>query len=373
MIGVTLTQVLVVVSAVAQTPTARVGDVTHLQGQGPNVLMGFGLVNGLNKTGDGDGYLPTMRALAKLNERFGAPVGSLDDLKGTKNVAIVRVEVVIPDGGAREGERLDVTVTADAAKSLAGGALVSCPLVHQDREVAGLFATASGRIVVDEEIPTRGTIYGGARMERDVFMNVLASGSELGATGLRHPWIEPDERYITLVLDEAHAGWPMAAAIAQALDGGLGILADLDRVALAVDSRNIVVLVPRAQHDDVASWIRDVERQDILMEPNEARVTINRSAGTIVFTGDVRLSPVVVSQAGMTITVANPAPDGTVPRAAFEQHRFVGLELGDTPNANVGDLLEALNQLNVAFKDRVSIIKEIHRAGKLHARLMEER
>jgi flagellar P-ring protein precursor FlgI len=209
-------------------------------------------------------------------------------------------------------------------------------------------------------------------MERDVFMNVVVTGAELRTVGFTSRWIKPHETYITLVLDEAHAGWSMAAAVAQAVDKELGISADLDRVALAMDSKNVVVVLPEHQRGDPASWIRDVERTPILMESNEARVTINRNSGTIVITGDTRLSPVIVSQKGLTVTVANPLPDGTVPRPAFEEEDFVALDSEADRRPQVRDLLEALNRLKVPFEERVSILEEIHRAGKLHARLLYE-
>jgi len=290
-----------------------------------------------------------------------------DDLG--QNAAVVMLEVVIPEHGAREGDLLDISVTALAADSLAGGRLLSTPLVYHDHNVEGLFRFGRGRVVVDPTIPTTGRIRHGARMERDVFINVVASGAQLRATGLGSPWIRANQSYVTLVLDEEHAGWTMAVAIAQAVDKELSISADVERVALAVDSKNIVVLLPKHQRADPASWIRDIEQTPILMESNEARVTINRRAGTIVITGDTRISPVVVSQRGMTVTIANPGPDGTVLLPAFEQQRFVPLDTQRNRSANVSDLLEALNRLQVSFEDRASILEEVHRAGKLHAQL----
>ena len=217
-----------------------------------------------------------------------------------------------------------------------------------------------------------GVIRDGARLERDVFVNVLAAGEELRGSGLLNPWIEPKRSYLTLVLDDAHAGWAMATSIAQAVDKELSISADVDRVALAVDSKNVVVLVPDHQLGDPASWIRDVERTPILMEAGEARVTINRRAGTIVVTGETRISPVIVSQMGLTVTVAGNAPEGTLIRPTIDQQNFVPIDLEKSRSPNVKDLLEALNRLKVPFKDRVSILEEIHRAGKLHAKLMYE-
>ncbi len=359
-------------SALSQIPTARVGDVTRLQGQGVNVLLGYGLVTGLNGTGDGAKSRQTMNALASVMRRFGASVESLSDLASANNAAIVMIQTTIPDHGAREGDQLDVRVTAVAAKSLEGGQLLTTPLIYNDSTVDGLFAFAQGRIAIDKEIPTTGVIRGGARVERDVFMNVVASGALLRSSGISSPWIQSDLTYITLVLDETHAGWSMAAAIAQAVDKELGISVDVDRVALAIDSKNVVVLLPQHQRGDPASWIRDVERTPILMESNEARVTINRTAGTIVITGDTKLSPVVVSQQGLTVTVFNPLPDGSVPLARVDTQNFVAMDVQTKRAPNVRDLLEALNRLKVPFEDRVSILEEIHRAGKLHAKMMYE-
>jgi len=268
---------------------------------------------------------------------------------------------------------LDVQVTALAAKSLEGGRLISTPLMYHDPNVKDLFGFASGFVSVTDTNLTSGVIRGGARMERDVFIDVVAFGSDIRMSGLKNPWIQPEQTYITLVLDEVHAGWSMAAAIAQAIDKELSVSADVERVALAVDSKNIVVLLPEHQRTDPASWIRDVDRTPILMESNEARVAINRSAGTIVVSGDTRLSPVVISQRGLTVTVANPLPDGSeIPPPAFEQHDFVPLDNERERLSNVNELLEALNRLKVPFVDRVSILEQIHRAGKLHARIIYE-
>lgn len=356
----------------AQLPTARVGDVTHLQGQGRNVLVGHGLVTGLSGTGDGSQYIPTMRQLAELMRRFGVAVDSVEDVASSKNVAVVMLEATIPDHGVREGELLDVQVTAVAAKSLVGGRLMATPLIYHDRNVEGLFAFASGRVIVEGQSLTGGFIRDGARLERSVFISVVATGKKLRADGIMSPFVQDQETYITLVIDDAHAGWSMATAIAQAVDKELSVSADTQRVALAIDSKNVVVLLPQHQRSDPASWIRDVERTPILMESGEARVTINRRAGTIVVTGETRMSPVIVSQMGLTVTVVgNDQLGGGVRPVAVEQN-FIAVDSERNREANVRDLLEALNRLKVPFLDRVSILEEIHRAGKLHARLMYE-
>jgi flagellar basal body P-ring protein FlgI len=281
------------------------------------------------------------------------------------------IEAVVPEQGAREGELLDVRVTAVAAKSLTGGQLLPTPLVYHDPAVAGLFAFAQGRIVTTANSLTTGVVRGGARMERDVLISVVARGADLEAAGFSSPWIRAESSYVTLVLDEAHSGWAMAAAVAQAVDKELASTADTDRVALALDSKNIAVLLPDHQLGDPASWIRDVERAPMLLESNEARVSINRIAKTIVVTGDTRISPVIVSQAGLTVSVDETPANGVASRAAEAQF-FVPVDIAADRTPNVRHLLEALNRLKVSFDDRVSIIEEIHRVGKLHARLMYE-
>ena len=175
---------------------------------------------------------------------------------------------------------------------------------------------------------------------------------------------------MTLVIASEHAGWPMAAAIAEAIDAEHGDNPKLDRVAWAVDSKSVVVILPELEHEalDLAAWIRDIERIPILMESNEARVAINRASGTIVVTGDTRLSPVIVSQKGMTITVLG----GGAGAAVIDEMNFVPLDAEQERSANVQDLLEALNRLKVPFEDRVSILEQVHRAGKLHAKILYE-
>jgi flagellar P-ring protein precursor FlgI len=359
-------------TATAQVPTARVGDITRLQGQGTNTLIGYGLVSGLDGSGDGGKFLPTMKALAATVDRFGANLESLNDVAAAKNTAIVMVEVTIPEHGAREGDLLDVRVSAVAAKSLQGGRLLTTPLVYHDTQVEGLFGFAQGGIDVDPKSRAQGLVRNGARIERDVLINVVSTGNDLRLAGFFSPWLQPDQTYVTLVLDDAHAGWSMASAIAQAVDKELGLSAGADRVALAMDMKNIVVLLPIHQRRDPASWIRDVERTPVLMESNEARITIHRGHSTIVVTGDTRLSPVIVSQAGLTVTVAGSDAGRSQGRSQTETHTFVPVDTGEERPPNVNDLLQALNRLKVPFKERVSILEEIHRAGKLHARIMYE-
>jgi len=346
---------------------SRVGDVTKVKGQRTNTLVGMGLVTGLSGTGDGDKYMPSMRPLAAALKQFSNPVTAIEELGGSKNVAIVMLEATVPEFGAREGDRLDVKVTAfGAAKSLLGGRLLVTPLLYHDRSVQQVFAFASGALeVTGPNDLTSAWIRRGATVEQDVLLHFSARGRELpfGST-----WIQPDARYVTLVVNDAHASWAMVHEIATAVNTELARTADVEQVAEAMDPKNVVVVVPENQ--DVASWIREIERTSLLVPDAEARVIVDRRSGTIVVSGDARISPVIVSQKGLTITVAPQA--AADPLGAPATTGFVAIDPSRAGDTHVGDLLEALKPLNVPVADRIEILTKIHRLGKLHAELLFE-
>lgn len=367
-IALSLVVFLVCGSAHAQIQ-ARIGDVTKLKGQSTNVLIGTGLVTGLDGTGDGGQYAPTMRALAEMMQRLAAPVVTMEELRDADNVAIVSLEVVIPESGGREGDRLDVHVTSiGAAKSLKGGRLLVTPLIYHEPHVSGVFATCRGPLrMVNEESETAAVIDDGATLEQDVMLSFLASGREL-LTTFGNMWIKPAERYVTLVIDDRHAGWALASEIANTIDTELSLVADLDRVAMAVDPRNVLVLVPEGQIP--VQWISEIETLALLMPEGQARVTIDRKSGTIVVSGNATISPVIVSQKGLTINVLSPEPLPDPLNPTFQEQRFIPIDPGGEREARVSNLLVALNRLQVPIDDRIAILSEINRMGRLHAELM---
>ena len=355
-------------SARAAGVNARVGDVTKLKGQRTNKLIGMGLVTGLSGTGDGDEYLPSMRPLAAALKRFANPVSSIEELGGSNNCAIVMLEAVLPEFGVREGDTVDVQVTAfGAAKSLKGGRLLITPLLYHDFNVQKVFARASGAIkVLSESDLVTGIIRNGATVEEDVLVRFLATGRELpyGAD-----WIDPNEHYITLVLDDAHASWAMVHEIATSINTELALAADVEQVALAVDPKNVIVHVPKTQ--SVASWIQEVENAVLLVPDAEARVIVDRLSGTIVVSGNAKMSPVIVSQRGLTVTIA-PRQNGDAVASTGGPNAFVAIDPNGAGDVNVGDLLEALKPLNVPIEDRIEILTKVHELGKLHAKLIFE-
>jgi len=346
----------VLAAAVLCVPAAhavRIGDITYLKGQRINHLTGMGLVVGLNGTGDGGKYLPAIRPLAAMLTQFANPVLSMDELKSAKNVALVAVEANLPEYGAREGDRIDVKVTSiGAAKSLMGGRLLITPLQGPHKADMRIYALASGPLhVPDTVVPTSAVIARGATLEADVIYHYVS------------------DNQITLVLDDAHAGWGMAYAVAQMISEETSEPGKVSGIAKAVDPKNVVVTIPPVERANPAGFIARLQGLDLLLPQAEARIRVNRRAGTIIVTGDVEISPVAISHKGLTINTTT-QPAGPVGAGASEG--FVAMDPARRGGTKMADLIEALNQLKVPVDDRITIIEELYKTGKLHARLIVE-
>lgn len=362
----------------------KVGDITHLQGSRINRLTGFGLVTGLNGTGDGGKNAPAMRALARAYERFGAPIATIEELKDSKNVALVFVEATLPRDGAREGERIDVKVSSPAAaKSLLGGRLLPTPLVGPDPNDPTIWAMASGPVHLDDlETPTVGSVAGGAVLEQSWVHNYLVPGRELerlqnaNNSEVRN-WIRADEHYVTFVIDQSIAEWGVASTIAQTINEYEAIVSvsqeDLaDRLAFAFDPRTVLVRVPATERKNPAPYLARLEEIPLFMPFTQARVSIDRRAGTIIITGEVEIAPAVISHKGLTITTLMPEPPRNAANPQVVEKEFLTIDPQRKAGAKLRDLEEALNQLKVPVEDRITIIERLHKTGKLYATLEVE-
>lgn len=367
--------VLAAPGAVLAVP--KVGDITHLQGSRTNKLMGLGLVVGLPGTGDGGKHAPTMRSLAALQKQFANPVLSLDELKNAKNVAIVQVEATLPPDGVREGDRVDVVVSSlGPAKSLKGGRLLVTPLVGPNPDdPRGVMALASGPLQIESETnPVVARVSQGATLERDWIHSYIVLGRDLPPQVQSHGGIHPDEPYVTLVIDEPHAQWAVAYTIALTLnsesDVGDGTVSA--QHAVAIDPRTVVVRIPPAERNNPAAFLYRIEKCQLIMPLTEARVTIHRTSGTIVISGDAEISPAVISQKGLTITATVPPIKPTPENPVLQEQRFVVVDPENKGGAKLRDLVDALNMLRVPVEDRITIIQKMHENGQLHATLVVE-
>lgn len=356
MVGAVL---LVALAATAVGAEVRVQDIARLQGQRVNKLMGYGLVVGLPGTGDGEKYLPTMRALVRVHQRYHSPVFSDADIKGNRSVALVAVEATIPEHGAREGQAVDVIVSVlGAAKSLRGGQLLTTPLQYvmfdeQDPTTQYILALAGGPITVpDELVPTRGVIRHGAVLEQDFL----------------YTFIQDD--CITLVLNDTHAGWSWAHMVARAINhelanpasppggpAGSRVVVATD-FAVAVGPKNVVVRIPSYELFNPARFIAAVERTPLFDLPEPAAVvTINRTTKNVSFTASVRVSPTVLQVPGV----------GTVRIGAAEKD--AGAAGGKAATVGFDELFNTLSAIKVSPDQMINAIEHLHQSGALHAQL----
>ncbi len=315
-------------------------EICRVKGQEENVLHGLGLVLGLNGTGDGGGYLPTMRALARTMEAMGNPLtqpdirgrGGLSELKETKNVALVWVTAVVPPTGARRGDKLNCSVSAFAARSLRGGRLVFAALQGPNVKIPRVYALAEGLVHLDDaETPTEGKIHDGCRIEEDFFHEFSKDGK------------------ITLVLDKHHAGFSYAAEVVetinsqlQALVGGRQSQAESDfdlnqGLARAINGANIEVMIPDQYRDAPVQFIGELLSTSLNQLTTESRVTIHERSGTIVIDGDVEIGSVLITHKNLRIETGQNVTAG--PFELLEP----GEEPGTRPTARLQALLAALN------------------------------
>jgi flagellar P-ring protein precursor FlgI len=341
---------IVILLCIAPVASAvKVGDITRLSGERSNVLTGLGLVVGLRGTGDGGDFAPAIRPLAAMLGKFNNRA-DVRELANVGNVALVNVTAILPPRTVRNGDKLDVYVTSlGAATSLKGGRLLIMPLQGPTPD-SGIFAMAQGgTIIEDPSVPTAAVIPGGAVMETDLPAQVIQKGR------------------ITLILAEPSASWTTASTIAKIINDAEGTG---ETLAIAVDSKNVVVTIPANERENPAGFISRVQRLPVPLLPTEARVEINEKTGTIIMTGDVEISPVVISHKGLTITTSNPAPTPSPRTPVITERRTIPLDTTREGGAKLQDLVDAMDLIRVPAEDRITIVKELYKTGKLHAKLL---
>jgi flagellar P-ring protein FlgI len=344
----------------ATASPARIKDLVEVDGVRGNDLLGYGLVVGLNNSGDSLRNSPfTEDAIINLLERLGVNVTG-EQIRA-RNVAAVLVTATLPPF-ARAGSQVDVTVSAIGdARSLMGGTLVMTPLNAADGQI---YAVAQGGIIaggivaegvaasVTQGVPTAGVIPAGARVEREVGFN-FTEMQEL-RLALRNP------------------DFTTAARIEAAINAALG-----GQVARMLDSGTVRIDM-RAVNGSPAALVATIENIEVLSS-TKARVVVDQRSGTIILGSDVRISRVAVSQGNLTLRVEeaplvvqpNPFANGetiVIPRteAAIEEEPGTGLALVEESVA-LPDVIAGLNALGVSTNDMIDILKAIKAAGALHA------
>ncbi len=337
---------------------ARLKDVVDIEGVRDNPLTGFGLVVGLNGTGDSSAAF-TNQSLKMMLERMGI---STDNVK-VKNVASVMVTAILPPF-ARQGSRLDVTLSSlGDAKSLQGGTLILTPLkgadgriyaVAQGPLVVGGFAAEGAAAGAQKNHPTVGRISGGATVEKELEFE-LNKEQQL-QLALRNPDFTTASRIVKAVNDIF--GTPLASAR---------------------DSGTIALQIPAEYQGRVVAFVSRLE--GVQIDPDQrARIVVNERTGTIVMGENVRVSTVALAHGGLSLKIKespqvsqpNPMSQGqtvvtpdTSVSATEKDARVLEMEEGVT----LGDLVRGLNSLGVNPRDLIAILQSIKAAGALHADL----
>lgn len=345
----------------ANSAPIRIKDLVEFDGVRANDLVGYGLVVGLNGTGDGLRNAPfTEEIMTNMLERLGVNVTG--EQFRPKNVAAVFVTAELP-AFARAGSQIDVTVSAIGdANSLLGGTLIMTPLTAADGQI---YAVSQGTIIaggvtaegdgaeVTQGVPTAGVIPSGARVEQEVDFDF----GELDT--IRLALRSPD--------------FTTANRIERAINDSFG-----RRVARMLDSGTVELDIDATRIGSPAHALSRVE--NIRVEPErKARVVVDQRSGTIVMGEDVRISRVAVSQGNLTIKIQeapivvqpNPfAPGNTVvvPNTNAEIQEEPGIGLAEVPEGtSLSDVVAGLNALGVSPRDMIDILKSIKAAGALHA------
>ncbi|MEP5631383.1 MAG: flagellar basal body P-ring protein FlgI [Tateyamaria sp.] len=339
----------------------RIKDLVEFDGVRGNDLVGYGLVVGLDGTGDGLRNAPfTEDIMTNILERLGVNVTG--EQFRPKNVAAVFVTATLPPF-SRNGSQIDVTISAIGdAKSLLGGTLIMTPMNAADGQI---YAVAQGTVIaggtvaegdgarVTQGVPTAGVIPSGARVEREVDFDLSS------LTDMR------------LALRDAD--FTTAGRIEQAINSDFG-----RRVATMQDSGTVSLNIPQTRMRSVAHALGRIE--NISIEPErKARVVVDQRSGTIVMGDDVRISRVAVSQGNLTLRIQeqplaiqpNPFSEGdtvVVPRTTVDIQEEEGTGLAEIPDGtSLSEVIAGLNALGVAPHDMIDILKSIKAAGALHA------
>lgn len=355
---------MIIASASHANAASRIKDIATFEGVRDNLLVGYGLVTGLQGTGDELDSMPAAReSLIGMLERLG--VNTRDGDLDTDNIAAVLVTATMP-AFSRQGGRIDVTVSSlGDAESLQGGILAVTPLIGADGEVyavaqgplqVGGFLAQGAGATVSRGVPTNGRIPNGGIVEREVDF-ALAELSSM-RIGLHNP------------------DFTTARRMSDAINAFLGTTA-----AGATDPGTVLVQMPAGFPTTVVDLITDIEQ--LRVEPDlPARVVIDEQTGVIVIGDGVRISQVAIAQGNLTIRVtetpqvSQPAPFSeagetvVVPRTNIEidedEERRLQVVNG---GVNLQDLVNGLNSLGVGPRDMISILQAIKASGALHAQI----
>jgi flagellar P-ring protein FlgI len=342
---------------------ARIKDIASLKGVRTNQLLGYGLVVGLNGTGDGSGTKFTTQSLVNMMERLG--IHTLSGSVKVANVAAVMVTADLPPF-AKQGSKLDVLISSIGdAKSLQGGTLLMTSLKAADNNI---YAIAQGPLIVGgytssgssgsestKNHPTVARIPNGASIEKEIIFDF----NEL--------------EDLTIALNEPD--FTTAQRISIAINKGLS-----RNIATPVDSGTVRVDVSDADRDKMVNLVASIEQIDVQPD-TEAKIILSERTGTVIMGSDVRISAVAIAHGNLSIQIKEKS-DVSQPGAFSQGQTAVtpnsdvsvkednsNIILIEPEGASLGALVKALNAIGVSPRDLITVFQAIKASGALQAEL----
>ncbi|MFE8069605.1 flagellar basal body P-ring protein FlgI [Marinobacteraceae bacterium S3BR75-40.1] len=354
--------VLLLALTVGSAHAERIKDIATVKGVRKNQLVGYGLVVGLDGSGDKAPF--TNQTFRNMMSKFGITLPDGVDPK-LKNVAAVSVQADLP-AFAKPGQTIDITVSSIGnADSLRGGTLVMTPLRGADGQI---YAMAQGSLIVGGfgaegqdgsritvNIPSVGRIPGGATVEREV------------AT--------PFNKGDTITFNLNNPDFTTAKRMVETINGTLG-----PNMAYAEDSTSVTVKAPRDPSQRV-SFLSILENMNVEPGQDAARVVINSRTGTIVVGQNVQVQPAAVTHGNMTVTIQenpqanqpNPLGQGetvVVPQTQVRVTNEPARMFRFGPATTLNEIVEAVNQVGAAPGDVMAILEALKQAGALRAEII---
>lgn len=344
----------------------RIKEVAGVQGVRSNQLTGFGLVVGLDGTGDQTTQMPyTTQGLANYMQQMGItlPAAAASQLQ-IKNVAAVLVTAHLP-AFAQPGQTIDVTVSSVGnAKSLKGGMLITTPLKGAD---GAIYALAQGNLVV----AGAGASAGGSKVQ----VNHLSAGLIPSGAQVERAVPTPLQLGDSISLNLNESDFQTARKMAQVINAKMG-----EGRARALDGRTVQVKAP-AEADARVTFIAELEELTLENSIPAAKVVINARTGSIVLNQAVTLGPCAVAHGNLSISISS-TPSVSQPNAMSTGGQTVvtqktniqiknepGMLIQVPPSSQLSDVVRALNSLGATPQDLLAILQAIHAAGALNAEL----
>jgi flagellar P-ring protein FlgI len=362
--------VALLVSSLAFAPVAhadKIRDLVQVAGVRSNQLVGYGLVVGLDGTGDQTTQAPfTTQSLENMLKEFGVSIPSTGIQPQLKDVAAVTITAELPPF-AKPGQTIDVTVASIGnAKSIRGGELLMTPLRGADGNV---YAVAQGSVVV-------GGVSASGKSGSSVQINISASGRIPNGASVERTVANSFNRPGDIVLNLNTADFTTAGRIADAINHLYGA-----GTARPLDGGSVAVRGPVDASEKVA-WLGAIESLDVDPGDAPARVIVNSRTGTVVIGADVRVSAAAVAHGSIQVTiseqpqVSQPSPFSSggqttvVPNSSVSINQTGGHMFKFGPGVSLDSIVRAVNQVGATPTDLISILEALKQAGALHADLV---